>query len=101
MITKQCGLWISVLKKCSKPKFLHVYYFFISFRFAPLMGYDLSKEERMRKEGVTFIPTILHPKSRGEVRLRNTDPNSPPIIDPHYLEDEHDVKVLAEVIRSV
>ena len=51
----------------------------------------------MRKEGVTFIVTMLHPKSIGDLTLTSTDPLAPPRIDPHYFENPHDVKVMAEV----
>ena len=62
-----------------------------------MIGYDQSRDERMRKEGVSLIPILLHPKSKGEVKLRNSFPLSTPIIDPHYLEDPDDLKVLVEV----
>ena len=51
----------------------------------------------MQQVGVTFLPILLHPKSRGVIKLRDSNPLSPPIIDPRYLEDEYDVKVLVEV----
>ena len=44
--------------------------------------------------GETVI--LLRPQSRGELHLRSKNPNDPPIIDPHYLADEHDVEVLVK-----
>ena len=46
----------------------------------------------------TFVMavTLVRPKSVGEIRLRNRDPFSPPIIDPHYLEHPDDVQTLKE-----
>jgi choline dehydrogenase len=49
--------------------------------------------------GFTFAPALLHPRSRGEVRLRSADPADVPIIDPHYLEDPADVDVLVRGIE--
>lgn len=42
---------------------------------------------------------ILRPKSRGHIKLRSTDPEDPPIIDPKYLTEESDIKVFIEVLR--
>ena len=45
---------------------------------------------------------LVRPKSVGEIRLRNSDPFSPPIIDPRYLEHPDDVETLKEgSLRSV
>ncbi|XP_063432397.1 glucose dehydrogenase [FAD, quinone]-like [Mytilus trossulus] len=48
---------------------------------------------------MVIMPTLIHPKSRGEIRLKSTDPFDHPAIDPHYLEQEEDVNVLIEGIR--
>ena len=40
--------------------------------------------------------TLVRPKSLGGITLRNSDPFSPPIIDPHYLEHPDDVQTLKE-----
>ena len=48
-------------------------------------------------EGVSLLPVLLHPKSRGEIRLRSTDPKEHPIIDPCFLEDPTDLEVLVKV----
>lgn len=42
------------------------------------------------------LAQILHPKSRGTVRLNSTDPYDPPLIDPNYYADESDVKDMVE-----
>lgn len=42
---------------------------------------------------------ILRPKSRGYIKLRSTNPNDPPIIDPRYLTEESDIKVFIEVMK--
>mmetsp|Transcript_65856 Transcript_65856/g.208414 ORF Transcript_65856/g.208414 Transcript_65856/m.208414 type:complete len:259 (+) Transcript_65856:282-1058(+) len=52
----------------------------------------------------TVLPTLLHPKSRGTVRLGSADPRAPPVIDPRYLEHEDDVKSLvagAELVERI
>jgi len=48
------------------------------------------------KDAVIGLAALVRPHSRGELRLRNSDPFSPVIIDPHYLEDPRDVAVLVE-----
>ena len=48
-----------------------------------------------------FFPTLLHPTSRGTIRLNKTSPLSMPLIDPNYLSDPRDVDVLLQGIRFV
>ena len=49
--------------------------------------------------GYSFIPTLLHPRSRGTVRLDKESPLNPPLIDPNYLSDPLDVEVLLKGIQ--
>ncbi len=44
--------------------------------------------------GYTLRTCLLHPYSRGRVTLKNTDPMSPPAIDPNYLADARDLQRL-------
>jgi choline dehydrogenase-like flavoprotein len=53
--------------------------------FYPLVG---------RQQAVTILPTLLHPKSRGYVRLRSSDPKDYPIIDPKYFSNKDDIEVV-------
>lgn len=53
-------------------------------------------DDDVPREGFTIFPVLLHPRSRGTIRLRSTDPNDPPLIDPRYLADDVDIKILAE-----
>lgn len=48
------------------------------------------------QHGVTVMPVLLKPKSRGTVRLRSSDPLDPPKIDPKYLSNSQDIKHLIE-----
>lgn len=50
---------------------------------------------------ITILPIVLHPKSRGTVRLSSKDMRSKPVINPNYLSHEYDVKVLIEGIRLI
>jgi choline dehydrogenase-like flavoprotein len=52
-------------------------------------------------EVYSIAPVILHPKSRGQVRLRSSDPSAPVHIDSHYLEDVADVAKLREGVAMV
>jgi choline dehydrogenase len=49
--------------------------------------------------GFTFGPTLLHPQSRGRVRLRTTDPFAPPAIHAGYLTEPADAAPLIAGIR--
>lgn len=49
--------------------------------------------------GYTFLPTLLHPASRGNIRLSVESPLAPPLINPNYLSDPHDVEALLQGIR--
>jgi len=50
------------------------------------------------------LATAVVPDSRGTIRLQNADPDSPPLIDPHYLSESRDIDRLAhgvEVARAI
>ena len=53
------------------------------------------------KEAATVLPVVLHPKSRGTLRLKSSDPFDPPLLDPKYLTHPHDVEVLVESIQII
>ncbi|KAK9496963.1 hypothetical protein O3M35_012846 [Rhynocoris fuscipes] len=59
--------------------------------FAPLVG----------KQVISILPTLLHPKSHGFVRLKSSNPKEAPVIDPKYLTDSYDVKILIEGLKLV
>ncbi len=47
----------------------------------------------------TIIPGITRPRSRGTVRLRSANPTDYPIIDPGYLTEPEDLRMLIESVR--
>ena len=51
------------------------------------------------RETATLAPTLLHPRSRGYVKLRSVDPAEPPLIQPNYLSAKEDVDILIEGMR--
>ena len=42
----------------------------------------------------------LYPKSRGEIRLQSNNPEAPPLIDPRYLSNDYDKKIMVEGVRK-
>ncbi len=50
-------------------------------------------------DGYTILPTLLKPRSRGYVGLRSGNPQDAPIIQPNYLTDEDDRRVLISGLR--
>jgi len=52
-------------------------------------------------EGYTLTPSLIHPRSRGTVRLRSSDPEDKPIITPNYLTDKdgYDLGLLVEGVK--
>jgi len=47
----------------------------------------------------TVMPILLYPESRGSVRLRSNEPGAAPAIDPAYLVDDADMKILLKGIE--
>ncbi len=54
-----------------------------------------------KRPALTIMPTLIYPKSRGEVKLVSKDPTAAPFIDPHFLEDPDDRRLLLEGIKLV
>ena len=53
------------------------------------------------RHGVTFELVVLQPKSRGWVRLADSDPTSMPLINPNFVGDERDLKAAIESVRAI
>lgn len=53
------------------------------------------------EHGFTIVPTLLHPYSRGVVKLRSADPFAPPSIDPCFLKDPRDLELLVKQIAFI
>jgi choline dehydrogenase len=51
--------------------------------------------------GFTAAVWQCHPRSRGRLRIRSTDPAESPAIEPRYLDDSHDRKTLVAGIRML
>lgn len=61
-----------------------------------LQTFQALHSELENQEGVTLMPILLKPKSRGTVRLNSSNIMVPPDINPNYLEYPDDVKVLVD-----
>lgn len=46
-------------------------------------------------------PMVLRPRSRGNIRLRSSDPLHHPLINPNYLSDPYDIEVTIRAIRTL
>jgi choline dehydrogenase len=51
------------------------------------------------KDGFTFYPGIMKPKSRGRISLRSSDPDDRPLIDPAYLQHPDDLALLTRALE--
>jgi choline dehydrogenase len=49
--------------------------------------------------GVSLSSWPVRPRSRGELRLRSTDPDVPPTVDPRYLSEAYDREVSVAALR--
>ena len=56
-------------------------------------------EKKNAKRHINIYPTLLHPKSKGYLKLRNNNPLSYPKIYPKYLTHPDDIKRLVEGIK--
>jgi choline dehydrogenase len=71
----------------------------------PFPNQDSPKRHKVDKRcALTVMPTLIYPKSRGTLRLASADPAAAPIIDPGYLTEPDDSRVLLdgmELVREV
>jgi choline dehydrogenase len=49
----------------------------------------------------SILPTLLYPKSRGDLRLSSADPADAPLIDPAYLSEPEDLHFFFRAMRKV
>ncbi len=70
----------------------------LQFHFAPayFVDHGFTKPEG---HGFSLGPTVLRPESRGRIALKSRDPLLPPAIQPGYLTEETDLKLLIEGMK--
>jgi choline dehydrogenase len=71
----------------------------IQFHFVPAMLDDHGRHI-LPGRGMTIHACQLRPYSRGEIRLKSTDPASPPAMQPNYLQDPRDLELMLECARQ-
>jgi choline dehydrogenase len=54
-----------------------------------------------KRAALTVMSSLIYPRSRGTLRLRNADPLSEPLIDFNYLAEPDDHKVLLEGVQMI
>jgi choline dehydrogenase-like flavoprotein len=70
----------------------------VQMHFVPIVFMD-SDQETIKRAGATINPCILRPESRGEIRLRSTDPADHPIVDPRYLTAPEDMRLSVKALK--
>jgi choline dehydrogenase-like flavoprotein len=68
----------------------------------PFPNQDSPARQKVDKRcALTIMPTLIYPKSRGTLRLASADPTAAPLIDPGYLTEPDDARVLLDGIELV
>ncbi|KAH9990439.1 GMC oxidoreductase-domain-containing protein [Russula vinacea] len=52
-----------------------------------------------KKKCATFMSMSNHPFSRGSIHIKSSNPLEHPVIDPHYFEEEYDVRSILESVK--
>ncbi|PZC83485.1 hypothetical protein B5X24_HaOG207468 [Helicoverpa armigera] len=60
----------------------------------------LSVEKDGERRHISISAISLHPRSRGFVTIRSVDPTQPPLMQPNYFYDDHELNVLADAART-
>lgn len=58
--------------------------------------YDTVYRPIANRDAWTIMPLLLRPRSRGTIRLRNSNPFQSPKINANYFDDPHDMEILVE-----
>jgi len=56
--------------------------------------------QQIEGHAFSIVATLLHPFSRGDIRLRSNNPLDAPAIRGNYFSDERDMKVMLEVSKD-
>jgi choline dehydrogenase len=68
----------------------------------PFPNQDSPARQKVDKRpALTIMPTLIYPQSRGTLRLASADPAAAPVIDPGYLDEPGDSRVLLDGIELV
>ncbi|CAH2052115.1 unnamed protein product, partial [Iphiclides podalirius] len=62
-------------------------------------SFDPAQYDKTDRRTVMIAAIALQPRSRGYVTLRSTNPADPPVMQPNYFYDEHEMNVLVEASR--
>lgn len=54
---------------------------------------------KRKQHGFTLCPTLLYPQSKGKISLRSKNPLQPPVIQPNYLANPEDNRVLLSGVK--
>jgi len=57
------------------------------------------KFELEREPGLTLAPIVLHPESRGSIRISSPLAQEPPVIEPNYLDSPRDQQVIVAGLK--
>jgi len=71
--------------------------------FSPVFANDNTKLFTAPTSGryFTILGVLEHPFSRGNTHINSSDPNSYPVIDPHYLEHPADLAMLSKIALHI
>ncbi|CAK1541633.1 unnamed protein product [Leptosia nina] len=76
-----------------------VQYFFYGYQAGCSNGAIVNFRRVKAKRQIIISPIALQPRSRGFLTLSSTDPFDPPIMQPNYFDDEHELNVLVEASK--
>ena len=86
----EAGAFIKTSPQCQVPD--------LQFHFG--VGYFVEHGfQQIKGHAFTFGPTLLHPYSRGEIRLRSSNPLDAPSIRANYYADSRDLDVMLEGVK--
>lgn len=68
----------------------------------PFPNQDAPGRHRVdKRSALTIFSTLIYPKSRGAMTLASADPTAAPLIDPNYLADPDDARVLLDGMELI
>jgi choline dehydrogenase len=73
----------------------------LQLNFTPAIPQPLAPLLDLGGPACIFLPILVQPRSRGELRLRSADPRAQPLINPNYLSDAADVQVFTAALGLI